>query len=127
MLTFDEWIKNEMDRGLSRLEVEQMRDAWNAALAVAGVPPSADTERLDWLERNAKHAHFQHSYMRDGAMVYVIGDGATPRGHGPTVRAAIDYARGVPVPLNPSSNPADYPPEQRALLGTVGVQEVPKC
>jgi hypothetical protein len=31
-------------------------------------------------------------------------------------------ASGVNVPLNPSSNPADYPPEQRALLGTSGVQ-----
>ena len=31
-MTFEEWIKGEMGRGLSQLEVDQMRAAWMAAL-----------------------------------------------------------------------------------------------
>jgi hypothetical protein len=30
-MTFEEWIAGKMDRGLSQLEVDQMRAAWDAA------------------------------------------------------------------------------------------------
>lgn len=37
--SFDDWIEGQMGRGLSRLEVDQMREAWDAARAAPpGVP-----------------------------------------------------------------------------------------
>lgn len=63
-MTFDEWIKGEMGRGLSRLEVDQMRAAWNAALAAERAVSDKLLEAVHNLLRVKGRHHTEQAYER---------------------------------------------------------------
>lgn len=62
-MNFDEWIIGELDRGLSKLEVDQMRAAWIAATnaereTCANVCEAAsDSYAVQWDENGDREAH----------------------------------------------------------------------